>query len=56
MKTRNTSLRRLLTAASVTLAILMAPHAALAHCDTLDGQVVADARNALGKGDLSPVL
>jgi hypothetical protein len=56
MKTRNTSLRRLLTAASVTLAILMAPHAALAHCDTLDGPVVADARTALAKGDITPVL
>jgi len=29
---------------------------AYAHCDTLDGPVVADAREALKKGDLTPVL
>ncbi|GAB6191345.1 DUF6448 family protein [Desulfocastanea catecholica] len=29
---------------------------ALAHCDTLDGPVVADARQALQTGDVSPVL
>lgn len=27
-----------------------------AHCDTLDGPVVADAKTALGKGDVTPVL
>jgi hypothetical protein len=27
-----------------------------AHCDTLDGPVVADARQALAKGDISPLL
>ncbi len=29
---------------------------ALAHCDTLDGPVVLDARRALEKGDVTPVL
>ena len=29
---------------------------ALAHCDTLDGPVVATARTALEKGDITPVL
>ncbi|HAS53851.1 MAG TPA: hypothetical protein DCS42_06830, partial [Nitrospiraceae bacterium] len=29
---------------------------AVAHCDTLDGPVVADARKALDKGDVTPVL
>jgi len=29
---------------------------ALAHCDTLDGPVVADARLALARGDVTPVL
>lgn len=29
---------------------------ALAHCDTLDGPVVADARQALQAGDVTPVL
>lgn len=28
----------------------------LAHCDTADGPVVADAKTALGKGDVTPVL
>jgi hypothetical protein len=32
------------------------PAAALAHCDTMDGPVVADARRALGAGDVAPVL
>jgi hypothetical protein len=32
------------------------PRAAQAHCDTLDGPVVADARAALAAGDLGPVL
>ena len=27
-----------------------------AHCDTLDGPVVADARKALAKGDITPLL
>ena len=56
MKTANNSFKGLLTAASFTLAILMAPQTALAHCDTLDGPVVADARIALAKGDVTPVL
>jgi hypothetical protein len=37
------------------LALLTAPKAA-AHCDTLDGPVVDDARIALKKGDVTPVL
>jgi len=56
MKTANTSIKGLLTAASFSLAILMTPQTALAHCDTLDGPVVADARIALAKGEISPVL
>ncbi len=39
----------------IALALLTAPKAA-AHCDTLDGPVVADARIALKKGDVTPVL
>ncbi len=35
---------------------LMLPGQAAAHCDTLDGPVVADARTALAKGDVTPVL
>ena len=32
------------------------PQRAIAHCDTLDGPVVIDAKTALAKGDASPVL
>lgn len=42
-----------------TLALAIAlflPGQAAAHCDTLDGPVVADARTALAKGDVTPVL
>ena len=35
---------------------LIFPRLAAAHCDTLDGPVVAEARDALGKGDVTPVL
>lgn len=35
---------------------LLLPAKAVAHCDTLDGPVVADARAALAKGDVTPVL
>jgi hypothetical protein len=36
--------------------LLAAPDYAAAHCDTLDGPVVKDARQALAKGDITPVL
>jgi hypothetical protein len=45
---------RLIVLGAVVLAFL--PRAAHAHCDTLDGPVVADARVALEKGDVTPVL
>ncbi len=35
---------------------LFAPSRVLAHCDTLDGPVVKDARAALEAGDVTPVL
>lgn len=43
------------------LALLLAggaffPLPARAHCDTMDGPVVADAQTALAKGDVTPVL
>jgi hypothetical protein len=41
------------TASVLALAL---PTAVLAHCDTLDGPVVADARVALDKADITPVL
>lgn len=38
------------------LVLLAAPRPARAHCDTLDGPVIADAKAALAKGDPAPVL
>jgi len=38
------------------VALILAPSKTLAHCDTLDGPVVMDARAALDKGDATPVL
>ncbi len=35
---------------------LMAPRPALAHCDTVSGPVVTAAKEALGRGDVTPVL
>lgn len=35
---------------------LILPNQATAHCDTLDGAVVADARTALSQGEVTPVL
>ncbi len=32
------------------------PGSAAAHCDTLDGPVVMEAKAALDKGDITPVL
>ncbi len=43
--------------ASVVVGVLaFAPSAARAHCDTLEGPVVKDARVALDSGDMTPVL
>ena len=45
------------TIALVVLALfLLLPASAFAHCDTLSGPVVSDARLALTKGDVTPVL
>ncbi|ALC16153.1 hypothetical protein DSOUD_1373 [Desulfuromonas soudanensis] len=55
----NTKSRRSLTLLGMTLALaigLLLPGEAAAHCDTLDGPVVADARTALAQGNVAPVL
>jgi hypothetical protein len=44
-----------LTLAGV-ICLTLVPRAALAHCDTLDGPVVKDARAALDSKDVTPVL
>jgi len=36
--------------------LALAPRTAHAHCDTMDGPVVVEARTALAKGDVTPVL
>ncbi len=38
------------------LGLTLVPRTALAHCDTLDGPVVKDARVALDAKDVTPVL
>lgn len=47
--------QRLAIGAAIML-IFTLPTQALAHCDTLDGPVVGDARVALDKADVTPVL
>lgn len=37
-------------------ALLLLPQLALAHCDSLDGPVVNEARTAIESGDVTPVL
>lgn len=56
MKTVSTIIKGFLMATSFAVAILAGPQMTLAHCDTLDGPVVGDARAAIGKGDVTPVL
>ena len=46
----------LVVAAFVCLGLLLSPRVASAHCDTLDGPVIKDARSALEKGDVTSVL
>jgi hypothetical protein len=45
-----------IAAASAALLMVLGPRPARAHCDTLDGPVVTDARAALGAGEVTPVL
>ena len=49
-------IRRFGPAAALLLALLVPARPAAAHCDTLDGPVVSDARAALASGDVTPVL
>jgi hypothetical protein len=53
----NARWKELVVAGSIALGLLaVAPRTARAHCDTLDGPVVVEAKAALGKGDVTPVL
>ena len=51
---RRTSL--ILTGVALAAALLVSAPRAEAHCDSVDGPVVVDAKAALGKADVSPVL
>lgn len=48
--------KKLLFAVAVAALLLLAPVFASAHCDTMDGPVVAAAASALRTGDIKPVL
>lgn len=52
----NSRSRRFVLAVAVVLALGLSSSTASAHCDTLNGPVVAAARLALQKGDVTPVL
>jgi hypothetical protein len=56
MKKKSTSARMLLVAVITTLLTLGMYSFAAAHCDTLDGPVIQDARKALDAKDVTPVL
>jgi hypothetical protein len=46
----------ILTGAALAAALLVTAPRAEAHCDSVEGPVVVDAKAALGKGDVAPVL
>ena len=48
--------QRTISLAAMILVALVAPTLGWAHCDTLDGPVVSDARIALDSGDVTPAL
>lgn len=56
MKDSTLKAGRLKTLGLFVLLIFAIPQAALAHCDTLDGPVVTDARTALAQEDITPIL
>jgi hypothetical protein len=56
MKTKSGLARKLLSIAVATTLILGIYSYAAAHCDTLDGPVIQDARKALEAKDVTPVL
>lgn len=56
MNNTTKQMRGWLTAAFAVLAILIVPQQALAHCDALDGPVIVEARQALERGEITPLL
>jgi hypothetical protein len=51
-----TIISRVLAAITIAAGLMLSTPTAFAHCDTLTGPVVTDARLALQKGDVTPVL
>ncbi|MFB3815052.1 MAG: DUF6448 family protein [Terriglobales bacterium] len=49
-------MKKLLIASVLMMMITLLPATARAHCDTMQGPVIADARLALSKGEITPVL
>ena len=56
MNVKRTFITMGVTAIAAGFLLLLSGGAASAHCDTLDGPVIATARIALEKGDVTPVL
>ena len=56
MKNTNHFKTVLLGISAIVALFLATPHDASAHCDTLDGPVIQDARKAIAARDISPVL
>jgi hypothetical protein len=56
MKKRHKTNQKILQAVLTAIFVMTNVGSAFAHCDTLDGPVVADARSTLASGDVTPVL
>ncbi|MGB3210516.1 MAG: DUF6448 family protein [Desulforhopalus sp.] len=56
MNNKHKTIKEILIVAVISVFVITSASNVLAHCDTLDGPVVADARNALITGDVTPVL
>ncbi len=54
--TRHSIIAHLTSTAAILVALLLAPITTFAHCDTLDGPVVAAARKALDSGNVNLIL
>jgi len=53
---RRASLRRLLAPSYILLMLIFSTIVSFAHCDTMDGPLIKDAKIALGKGNVNYVL
>jgi len=56
MKKANLFKSSMLGISAIAVLLLAAPHNAAAHCDTLDGPVIQDARKAIDAKDITPLL